>query len=548
MLKAMLVDDELLEREGIRDLIPWEQLGVELAGEASCATKALEMAKRIEPDIIITDIKMPGKNGIELVSQLKAFLPDIKVIFISGYQDFEYAKNAIALDAYGYVLKPVDEIELINVIRKVVNHYDEIRNTVTEKRAINCQIEESLPLLQQQFVKNLLTGNFENEEMLLWEQIKHLKLSLQRGYYYVAAISLDDYKIRANNLSRYDAKSISHKILKAWECFRTQGVNAITVQMQEDLYALIINDTTLYYESESVILTDFRNFISKFNDEYGMAITIGLSRVEDELSCLCELYGQAVDAIKHKWYLGKGSIILASHLNEDFNYACATEEKGNIDLLDIQKNVSKCIFAGDSIGIENTIRQYLDGLSTIEKKNPQNVQNLCLDLINCLEHILMERGEKLGNIFKDHIALIDELLLLDTLSETELWMVKKFRETASYMASKNNEPSKWVINKIIEIIESRYFEELTVEDFAQEVFLSPNYIRKIFKNVTGKTILEYITQTRMNKAINLMKTSYLNTREIAIKVGYESTSYFGQIFKQNFGVTPGEYVKSMERV
>ena len=537
MLKAVLVDDEILEREGIRTLISWDDLGIELSGEASCATNALQLVSQIKPEILITDIKMPGKNGIDLVSSVKEFLPDINVVFISGYQDFMYAKKAILLDAYGYVLKPVDKNELTDALKRIVQHY---HNTVEEHK-INHQFEESLPYLQQKFLNGLLTGEITGDETQLIEQSVRLKLPFDARVFNVAVIS-PDMSCTADDVSRKKA-NVDLRALGEWEASVSQRFSMKSVFMEDHLALIIRTDDSDTADPE--LENHLNKLIQKLGAEYGTSFSIGFSEGGTGLGCLAQLFGQAAAMVKHKWYLGKGTVISASRIKK-------AEKTGifstiNDVLQDIRNEISKDINAGDVNRIGNSIRRYFDALPWDEKILPQSVRNHCLDLINVSEHILSEHGETLNSILTNKVALIDELLLIDTLTETQAWMIEKFQEISRYIEGKRAEQNYIVINRIIDIIENYYSQDLTVEGFAEEVYLSPNYIRKIFKKEMGKTILDYIIQTRMNKAIELMRTTFLSIKDIAEKVGYKDSSYFGQVFKQKYGVTPGEYRKSVEK-
>ena len=141
MYKVLVVEDEILEREGISKIISQMELDVVVVGEASSGKRALEMIQRIKPDIVVTDIRMPGLSGIELAAEIKNRFPDTKIIFITGYQDFEYAKSAISLGAYGYVLKPVDVQELFTVIKKAVDELKHERHIREERRTLEQQVE-----------------------------------------------------------------------------------------------------------------------------------------------------------------------------------------------------------------------------------------------------------------------------------------------------------------------------------------------------------------------------------------------------------------------
>ena len=539
MFKLMLVDDETLEREGLRDFIPWKELGVEVVGEASGGPQALEMATRLRPEIIITDIKMPDMSGLELASRLKPAMPLLKVIFVSGYQDFEYAKNAISLDAYGYVLKPVDDDELMNVVKKAVDSIIEERNSIQEKEALRGQIAESLPLLQQQFLRDVIFHINCRKEAELWERSSYLKLPFDTGVFCVAVVSIDDYKKYDDKFTQEDKEILNRYVLNMIGGNSIPGMVSMALQIKEALYAVIMNMKT---DNIDGIDSFFRKFIDTLNDVYGMTATVGISETVINYSGIWTLYDQAMMAIKHKWYLGKGQIIFSSDLEDDVILKNASPE-----LPDMENDIVQITLSGDIEGVNAAIREYFDGIPFDKKNSPGYVKNISLNLVAAIERALIERGENLNDILKENFRGFEDLLCLETITDVIMWVEKIFADVATYIREQHNDRNSLIVNKITKIINERYGQDITVDDISREIYLSPNYIRSIFKNKTGRTILDYLVYIRMKKASEMMNDASLHIYDVAKKVGYNSVSYFCQVFKQYYGVTPKEYMESMER-
>ncbi|MCM8901461.1 AraC family transcriptional regulator [Caldicoprobacter algeriensis] len=245
--------------------------------------------------------------------------------------------------------------------------------------------------------------------------------------------------------------------------------------------------------------------------------------------------------------MGSGKVIWANGL-PDVPRDIGMEQEVELRYADLQAGITRFVLSGDEHGIGEYLEQYFDNLPAKVKNSQKLIQNLCLRILEIGERLLAERNECLSDVFGDRVTMLEELLSFETFLDVKSWVISRMKELAMYMHRKSADRNSRVVKKIIDIINERYFEDLTVELLSQEVYLSPNYIRKIFKNETGQTILEYLTQVRMKKAAEMMKDPSLKISDISRKVGYGSVSYFGQIFKQYFGVSPKEYMASVEEL
>jgi YesN/AraC family two-component response regulator len=541
MYQLLLVDDERLEKEGIRDLLSWMDLDVEVAGEASSGKKALELAERLEPDIVMTDIKMPGMSGIELASQVKTMLPDVKIIFITGYQDFEYAKDAISLGAYGYILKPVDEEELYAVMKKAINQFESERHSMEEKQALTRQIEESLPFLQQQILRSLFLDSADLTNEFL-AQIEKSGIFSKGKSYRVIVMSLDNFPIYEREHPREQTSSLAQSTLHHLNAVANGTCCISAVQTADDLFCFPSAET-----DEEKLGNDLKCVMKWLEQNYGMTVTVGISMATSSYFKLHKLYGQALEATKSKWYIGPGKMIWAAGLPQ-----AAKDSKAGLEIdlshTDLKANVIKYILSGDEYAIGIYLEEYFDKLPEGIKNSRKQFQGLCLKILEACEHLLTERNESFSDVFGDRVSILDELLIFDTYYGLKTWVIYKIMELSAYMSRKNTDRSNRVAEKVIRIINDCYDQDITIEMIAKKVYLSPNYIRRIFKSETGQTILQYMTRVRLEKAVELMKDPSLKISDISQKVGYGSVSYFGQIFKQYYGVSPKEYMETMDNL
>jgi len=543
MYRVLIVEDEKMEREGIRQLLSWMDLDIEISGEASNGKQALDMAEQTKPDIVITDIKMVGISGLQLASILQSWFPDIKIIFITGYQDFTYAKNAISLGAYGYVLKPVDEEELYQAVKKAVDQFDFEIYTKREKNILTRQVEETLPLLQQQFLKKLLLNTSYSDEFLA--RIKDLGIFNEGETYHVVVISLDNYRLYERRSSKEQIWSLTQTILHDLNKSIGRDLSSTVVQIEDNLYSFLLKQ--LSSDTGEIIESCLKRVIKNLVKIFNISTTIAISQSTSSCNNINRLYEETLDATKAKWCIGSGRVIWASEMGYASN-DIVVDKKLELDYTDIQANITKMMLFGEKYEIVKYLDEYFSNLPAELKNTKKHFQTLCLKILEICIKLLTEANQSVSDIIRDRLSMLDELLLYETYDSLKKWVIDRVMELTICMSKIKTNRSSRLVEKVYNIIQDYYNQDITIEMISDMVYFSPNYISRIFKNETGITILQCLTKVRMEKAVEMMKNPSLKIAEITEKVGYRSASYFGQIFKQYYGVTPKEYMDKMESI
>jgi two-component system response regulator YesN len=542
MIKLLLVDDEAMEREGLRDYMPWDQLGIEVAGEASDGMQALRLAEALKPDIVITDIKMPGMDGIEFVARLKEQSPTVKVIFISVYSDFEYARNAVMLNAFGYVLKPVNFYKLSEVLGKVVAQIKEELYSTQQKEELRQQIRENQRSLQNQFLVNVLVHGKSLPKETLYKRAEYLDLALPEDHFYVAVACIDDYKRLEELLTEESKQFLNITLLNLLNDAALHGASLYPVQIRDGIFAVIVNTSSRGVSFKKEMIRTFEACLNKMSAVCAGSATVGISDLCRGIEDIPVAYEQALSTTKAKWYLGKGQIIFFS----DISIANSIEEV-NADMSDQIREISQYTFAGDMNSAADTIHRLFENMKGWEEDTPQSIRNACLLLMHECRRLLAEIDDNPDNILGSYFSIYETVSQIETRHELESWLVTVLKKVDDRIQQKKNAKGRRLVDRIIEVINRRYHENLSIEDISNEVFFSSNYIRKVFKDETGQTITEYLLQVRMKKATELMRDSQLHVHDIGQRIGYENISYFCQVFKQYYGVTPKEYMDSLVR-
>lgn len=516
MYRILLVDDEKLELDAIARYIRWEDMDISVAGTARNGREGLRMQEELKPDIILTDVRMPIMDGLEFARKAKQRDKNVKIVFLSGHDEFQYIKAALTMEAMGYLLKPIDSAELAQLMQRVVLKCEEDK-----------QLSESAEGLKEKLVRSLAA---EASPPARREWVRRLSM-LPRPIpsacdYAVCQITWDaaDAREQADLLeslsSAADAASPGSYVWRADE--RRFGA-----------LAFLAGESGL-----DAVRRFWIDIIEGVRGRTGIVLTVGVSSTGRYLEQLPELWEEARQAHNGKFYEGTGTVLLAGDAKPLPGAAaplppaavaervCLAVAHPNPEALAAELNGFFAPFREGRIRKDAVIAGTMQLATEISRRFAP----------------LMESPEPGREIPGPDWQTIMEPQSLDQLQALLAdWcgrMMDRIRE-------KDHDKNLPIVRQIRELIESRYSEPLTVEELASRVYLSPNYIRTLFKEKTGETILEYMTKVRIERASGLLRDRSRKIREIARSVGYENVSYFCSLFQKHRGVTPNEYRKKL---
>lgn len=532
MFRLFIVDDNKYERNGIRASIDWEQLGIEVAGTFSNGFEAIDKIDELRPDIIITDIAMPRMNGIEMSEHIRHNYPNIKIIFISCHSDFDFARSAIGLGVYGYVLKPIISDELLQEVKKVLNEFNLEELQKKEKAGMLKQIEEMLPMVQEQFLKELLLGNYHNHEAIL-ERVEFLKIDIPKNScVHVVAIQMNREDENPESRSVLDSYLISYSIKNIITTFAADTRRIIPIQIGSSEFVAILFDAMEEREKLIDTAVNINNEISRRLD---INTTMGISKNSNEIKDIPMLYKQAYKAVNTRFYSGSNPIILFEEV-EDF-IDNPFEEIPNLE--EVYQDVKSLI----SFGADQEIQDFIDKYLNTEKFRPNEtyIKGFTYLVVNITGIILMESEQSFKDIFGDDMLIWKKLSRFDTIIDVRQWIYNIFKTIKEHLAERNTTKNVKLVEVIKEMIKSNYQEQITIEDISKSVYLSGRHANSLFKKETGKTIFDYVIEYRIDVAKKLLKEPESKVAAVAESVGYTNTSYFCLAFKKNVGMTPAEY-------
>ena len=530
MYKVFLADDEVVIREGIRSSFPWEGSGFSLVGEAPDGEIALSLMQEIKPDILITDIRMPFIDGLELSRRALASLPWLKIIVLSGFDEFTYAREALVLGVKEYLLKPISAQELEQTLRRVAEQIDEERRRYADLLAMKEQLELSSVLMQEQFLRDLLRGLEDGEKRSnLFLNAQKLGINLMARYYRVMLISPRHYMVDEQMLPK---ALVTHIIDK-----QPEG-SVYMCQMDGVLALLFLNESSGALEEHVFAVAEAVKH---------SAAEIGLPPMHIAIGALAGTAYKAPDSMASAFVTLQA---MHAHLK--------TEQTRIMDNSNTQLDVSDVISAGGSVSLYERLRfasvsDVEDVVRELFKKDTTVQSSLIM-----LNYLLIESLLTASRIVKENGGDPENELPECMKGEKSLKFVPKpqvvFSAAVDVLTSALEFRDKQTLSRYGEVIRQacafidQNFTDpnFSLGDAAQSVHLSVNHFCTVFSQETGFTFIEYLTRLRMERARDMLAKTQMRSSDIAMEIGYRDPHYFSYLFKKHMGVSPRDYRKAQQ--
>lgn len=531
MYRILVVDDEIWVRKGIINAIQWDRLQAELCGEAEDGDEAFGLACETLPDIIVMDMRMPGMDGKQLIRALNESLPDTVVIVVSGYSDFEYTKEAIVNRAYDYILKPIKKPELNIVLEKAAAEASRRRLSRLEKarHAVGTAIGK------ESMIKGLVLS--PDGEKLVENGANELIGDILAGTEEVVCVcSLDNYSCFIERpVDEKDALLTARDFidghLTRYGCKKEVFINEAA---GNEIVIVFFGDLMERGKMEAA----FRSLITDGLDKSTNGISIGLGSIVRSWRDLNISYRQAVKALKMKKISESCSLIFFSELPDDTSASYPTE-KENAFLYTLQ--------TGDNRESMKTFNELL-GLMCSGNATVYSVQRGLLILLGSIEKILNSFNASIEIVYgKSSMTLTSDILSLYNIDSMRYLFNMILEKTAGYFLTQNKKDGRKIIDEIVRSLNDNYFNQISLNDYANKYHLNPNYLSRLFKEETGRNFMDFLTDIRICKAKELLRNTLGKNYEISRMVGYEDYRYFSQVFRRVTGMTPGEYRENLQK-
>jgi len=526
----VIADDEPIIVRSLSVALPWAELGFELAGSASNGEEALAVVKAVKPDVLITDIRMPIMDGLQLLAETKRASPSTVVIMLSGFGEFAYAREAIRLAAFDYILKPIDHEELERTMKQVRLQLDAEAARMTEREYLHRSVQSLSELVRERLLGSMLEGTDKPYDRLYW-----LSQWDFEHPYRMLLVTLDD----ALRIRRWSANE-----RKLWHFAVT---NILSESAGEDelitLFPLRSGEWVMlvqHVEPEGAheIAARASDHVRSYAK---LSCSIGISGVFEGIEALHDCYRSARRALASRFFGGRGSV----HADES--------SKGSAAGHDGQSRLDG-ILAGRLEGWENSLaeamsvhdREAVRGMLRLIRDELQQARASRIDATASLLALTVGLSRRAADLFGDPLpdgsALIAHMSECTTLDEMTALLEEAIASLLGGMSDPfSREKDKRSIHKAVEYAEQHFARDIGIDEAAEHAGLSSSHFCVLFKKETGLTFLEYVTKRRIEMACSVLAHSDAKVHRVASMVGYQDPKYFAQVFKKLVGVTPTEY-------
>lgn len=534
MINILIVDDEISIREGMKNNIPWKDYDVNICDMAENAVQALDIIAVSIPDIIIMDINMPEMNGLELLEIINDRYPNVKVILISGYRDFEYAQKAVNLNAFSLISKPINIEQLISTVLKAKETINLQIEKLEKDNLINKRVKENLSILKDSFFAQLTNGKLNSMEYSILTA-NSLGIKLRAGQYMVGIIQPDNV-IGTEYSDKYDESLYKAIAMTKIENILNQKYNCYLFNLNNNI-GMLINGQNICKEDIINRLKEAKNWI---NTEAGFVITISLGIICNEAGKLNLSYKTALSSLDYRLIAGNNQIIDAEEINKGL-----LESDTSVNFLQYLQNIEEDIILAlknDNVkAIGDFINNIVDTMHVIVENNIKRKPYVVFTLAFYLYRILIYIDIYGSNIPYEGNDIYVSLLKLMTMEEVKDYLSKYFESILEDIENRKKNQSGFLVNKALEYINSNVYSYISLVGAAEYLNIHPNYLSKVFKNAVGESFTDYVIKIKMNEAKKLLKTSNNKIYEIAEELKYNDTGYFIKLFKKIFGISPNEY-------
>ncbi len=528
-LKVMILDDEYIILDGLCSF-PWDTYGCLVVGKAGDGQKGLELVEKYQPDIILSDIKMPGMDGLEFARQVKSLRPETEIILLTGYDNFSFAQQALRIGVCEYLLKPVNFREMHSIIEKVCIKIREQNKKQQDYSEMRKRYKQTLPMVRSKLLSDLIYGHLKDRKDMAI-RMNLLNLKIEKYVFIYARLQNPE----TGHILGLEPGLVDFIVCNICEEFMKVHCNQVFSERDTlgycfvTVFPKIVEDADCINHCMQACELIQQNIINVIQTE----ISFGISQVKTDPYNMNAAYHQAVEACEQSVYIGDASSILEYNDVTDFTLNSWNITDGE------KKRLFSEVARGNIETAKKFVAQAFEDCTDIEVEKYAAMELL----ISCFQYLGRETsnfrsGEGKNSILTDGIERIYSC-------HTRHDVLDYLKKTLGLIADKNGREqinrNQRTARNILKFIETHYKEDLSLDSLSEHFRISKTYINRLLKNYSGKSFLEILLDTRMAKAEQLISENKYKIYEVAEMVGYHDLSYFIRAFKKKFDVTPNVY-------
>lgn len=533
-IRLLIVEDEIAIANLIKNLIDFDRLNLDFIGIALNGQQALNLARQEHPDIVITDISMPGMNGLQLIDEIQKQEFLTHFIIISGMTQFQYALSALKMGVEDYLLKPINRDELNDVLEKTILKIADSLKIDYQIQKLNFDSHLQRQKLRHSFIMDILYNSQKESALTLAAVNEDYGFSFQKQSLFLMGIVQID-GISSLNLPTQNA--IIEQLMRIFQTGIKDRCIENEVYGKNNQFIFLINFTKDFETNVLGAISNLHKDMSDYLDHYeslSLAVSCGIS--VDSINCICNSFSSAYKVLSARILMGTSHVIFAEKL-------MGLEEKSAFVLLESTiSSLRSAIEIKDLRKTKDILIQIFKNAAYHAKTHPHLLLDIYRDVVSELLsnlHLHKIINGNLTDYFIQYCDLLEQQYTFRELIEYTISFIMKILPLQDSAVSLENH----TIQTAKEYIQKHFHENLKLEDVAEQIYLSPSYFGVLFKKEVGESFSSYLTMVRIEAAKKYLQDTKYSVADVAYAVGYQDKRYFSKLFKEQVGITPKEFRK-----
>lgn len=528
MYSILIVDDEKGITEGLHLILQRNMPECTIAGVAYNGAEGFDLAVQLEPDIILTDIRMPQADGLEMIRRLKTAGCNARFIILSGYSEFEYAKNAITLGVKFYINKPVEEEELYDVIKKAYADIEAERARTLKIQSLEDTVQSNMKNMKEFVLRDVLDSVGDSSASMKY-LLDSCGFPVSHKQYVCALLELggESPDVTGNSF---------HPLAEGIKKHLSSYADTVALRYAGMQIAIVVSHhEPVEYPKLAASVGSIKNELA---EKLGIPVTVGIGLVYEDFSGMGRSFEEARHALGYKVIKGGGSIITYKEIQN------ITGSRRAVSQEDIQR-LEVCIDQMDLQGCSDVIKGIFDKMAEDGDLSLSDLQLQCMNIILSGIRKMPAMQFHLSEFLGKNILSLESISRFKTLEQLKNWLINTIRSIVELKFMRKVPVKKDVIADIKEYISENFDKDISLAELSGKFFMNPYYLSQLFKEKTGDTYLNYLMKLRINRAKELLEKTDLKVYEVCERVGYSDTNYFSKLFEKLVGCRPSEFKKKM---
>jgi two-component system response regulator YesN len=525
MYSLMVFDDEQIVIESVKHIVENELKNIQVTQTARSGREAIEKARIERPDIILTDIRMPGISGLEAVKEIKKLHNNIKFVIVSVYEYFEFAKQAVELGVSDYLIKPVNKARLVNTLERITSQLDEERRKYDQELEAKEKIDRMISVAEHSFIYSLLLS-----QQVDFKEYKELfDIKSDTGYIFVLtfggragqrdSLEFGD-KVRNQKFYTFFKESLKRK----HQCI-------VGPVMPDRVVVYIAQTIEDHYQQRVQTIAYLEEVIAEMEKSYNVDFKAGIGKVHDDENIIVS-YQEALKALNY----AEGEKVM--HIDD----IVPNIYNAGFEIVSEEQKLIGAIEKGDASLSMNILTDIFNKYSNYFEQD--GLRSRIIEMMIVAHRIAIEYGFDNGGDV-EYGRYINEILSCRTKKEFEQTCMERIRYIAGKISRSKEKTIGAIVDRANRIINERFHQELTLDGISKELYISPQYFSRLYKQEMGINFIEHLTLVRMQNAKKLMEHGNYSIKQICYLSGYSDPNYFSRLFKKFEGVSPSAYQKQV---